>query len=149
VGQGLLYKLTVLNFSSYLMKTIYSYLDCRTFQTSFQSAKSTCRGMRAGLAQSGLVSPVLFNLYVNDIPTPYTTACSQVRKLQAVQYKGLHIANNAPWYVSNKQIHEGLGILFFTDHIRALTESFDPKLANAGNPLVRQHGRHLCRPRAD
>jgi hypothetical protein len=26
--------------------------------------------MRAGVAQSGLVSPMLFSLYVNDIPTP-------------------------------------------------------------------------------
>jgi hypothetical protein len=34
-------------------------------------------------------------------------------------------------------------------HIRALTESFDSKLADAGNPLVWQLGRHLCRPRAD
>jgi hypothetical protein len=41
----LLYKLTILNFPSYLVKTISSYLDCRTFQTSFQSATSTC-GMR-------------------------------------------------------------------------------------------------------
>jgi hypothetical protein len=47
----------------------YSYLDCRTFQTSFQSATSTCRGMRSGVAQGGLVSPVLFSLYVNDITT--------------------------------------------------------------------------------
>jgi hypothetical protein len=31
--KGLLYKLTVLNFPSYLVKTISSYLDCRTFQT--------------------------------------------------------------------------------------------------------------------
>jgi hypothetical protein len=68
--KGLLYKLTVLNFRSYLVKTISSYLDCRTFQTSFQSATSTCRGMQAGVAQGGLVSPVLFSLCVNDIPTP-------------------------------------------------------------------------------
>jgi hypothetical protein len=26
--------------------------------------------MRAGVAQGGFVSPVLFRLYVNDIPTP-------------------------------------------------------------------------------
>jgi len=26
--------------------------------------------MRAGVAQGGLISPVLFNLYVNDMPTP-------------------------------------------------------------------------------
>jgi retron-type reverse transcriptase len=68
--KGLLYKLTVLNFPSHLVKTISSYLDCRTFQTFFQTATSTCRSMRAGVAQGGLVSPVLFSLYVNDIPTP-------------------------------------------------------------------------------
>jgi hypothetical protein len=27
--------------------------------------------MRAGIAQGGLVSPVLFSLYVNNMPTPY------------------------------------------------------------------------------
>jgi hypothetical protein len=26
--------------------------------------------MRAGVVQGGLVSPVLFSMYVNDIPTP-------------------------------------------------------------------------------
>jgi hypothetical protein len=67
---GLLYKLTVLNFQSYLVKTVSSYLDCRTFQMSFQSATSTRRGMRAGVAQGGLVSPMLFRRYVNDIHTP-------------------------------------------------------------------------------
>jgi hypothetical protein len=67
--KGLLYKLIVLNFPSYLVKTISSYLDCRTFQTSFQSLTSTCGGMRAVVVQGGLVSPVLFSLYVNDIST--------------------------------------------------------------------------------
>jgi hypothetical protein len=38
---------------------------------------------------------------------------------------------------------ENLGVPFFADHIRALTESFDSKLADAGNPLVRQLGRYL------
>jgi hypothetical protein len=68
--EGLLYKLTVLNFPPYLVKTISSYLQCRTFQMIFQSTTSTCHGMRAGVAQGGVVSPVLFSLYVNDIPTP-------------------------------------------------------------------------------
>jgi hypothetical protein len=67
--KGLLCKITILNFLSFLVKTMYSYLVCRTFQTSFQSATSTC-GMRAGVAQGGIVSPVLFSLYVNDITTP-------------------------------------------------------------------------------
>jgi hypothetical protein len=68
--KGLPNKLTVLNFPTDLFKTISSYLDCRTFQTSFQTATSTSRVMPAGVAQGGIVSPVLFSLYVNDITIP-------------------------------------------------------------------------------
>ena len=65
---GLLYKLTLLNFPSYLVHTISSYRKDRTFEASFQTATSSRRGMRAGVAQGGLISPVLFSLYVNDMP---------------------------------------------------------------------------------
>ena len=65
---GLLFKLMVLNFPSYLVKTTSSYLHNMTFEASFQTATSTRSGMRAGVAQGGLVSPVLFSLYVNDMP---------------------------------------------------------------------------------
>jgi hypothetical protein len=78
-----------------------------------------------------------------------SAARSHVRKLQVLQSKCLRIATNTPWYVTNKQIHDDLCIPFFADHISALTESFDSKLADAGNPLVRQLRRHLCRPRVD
>jgi hypothetical protein len=36
-----------------------------------------------------------------------------------------------------EQIHEDLGVQLFVDHIRALTASLDPKLADVRNPLVR------------
>ena len=48
-----------------------------------------------------------------------------------------------PWCVSNRQTHEDLSVPLFADHIRALTASFDSKLADVGNPLVRQLGRYL------
>jgi hypothetical protein len=48
--------------------------------------------------------------------------------------KCLRLATDAPWYVSNRQIHDDLGILLFADHIRTLTASFDSNLADAGNP---------------
>jgi hypothetical protein len=67
---GLLYKLTLLNLPSYIVHTISSYLRNRTFEASFQTATSSRRGMRAGVAQGGLISPVLFSLYVNDMPSP-------------------------------------------------------------------------------
>ena len=51
-------------------------------------------------------------------------------------------------YISNSQIHEDLGVPDLADHIRTLTESFDSKLADAGNRLVHQLGRYLRWPRA-
>jgi hypothetical protein len=68
--EGLLYMLILLNFASNLIKTLYSYLNHSTFQSSFKSVSSIRRITRAGVAQRGLVSPVLFSPYVNDIPTP-------------------------------------------------------------------------------
>jgi hypothetical protein len=56
---GLVYKLTVLNFPSYLVTIITSYLSGRTFEASIQTATSSRRGMRAGVAQGGIISPVL------------------------------------------------------------------------------------------
>ena len=38
------------------------------------------------------------------------------------------LATGAPWYVSNRQIHEDLGVPLLGDQFRALTESIDSKL---------------------
>jgi hypothetical protein len=288
---GLLFKLTVLNFPSYLVKIISSYLHNRTFEASFQRATSTRCCMRAGVARGELVSPVLFSLYVNDMPVPFrhvklalyaddktiiatsrkpallikyletylsdlerllrecriainvsksnamlfaeaawrvprprpvqflgepiqwvdtarylgvtldsrltwrphivqvrkkasqrlgvlgcllnsrsglsisngVLLCKQlirpimdyacpvwryaargyVKQLQFLQSKCLRIATGALWYISNRQIQEDLGVPFFEKHIRALTDSYDSKLAGVWNPLVRQLGRYL------
>jgi hypothetical protein len=67
---GLLYKITILNLPSYLTHTIPSYLRGRTFEASILTTTFSGLGMRAGVAQGGLISPVLFSLYVNDLSTP-------------------------------------------------------------------------------
>jgi hypothetical protein len=54
-----------------------------------------------------------------------------------LQSNCLRLATGALWYVSSRQIHEDLGVPHFTDDSRALTATFDSKLANGGNPLVR------------
>ena len=66
-----------------------------------------------------------------------------------IQSKCLRLATDAPWYVSNRQIQEDLRVPLLADHFRALTESFDSKLADVGNPLVRQFDRYLSFPMAD
>jgi len=76
-------------------------------------------------------------------PAWRSAARSYVRRLQVLQSKCLRLATGAPWYVSHRQIHEDLGVPLFADHIRALTVSFDSKLADVENPLVRQLGRYL------
>jgi hypothetical protein len=48
---GLLYKLTILNFPSYIVHTISSYLRDWTSEAFFQTATSSRRGMMAGVAK--------------------------------------------------------------------------------------------------
>jgi hypothetical protein len=72
-----------------------------------------------------------------------SAARTRVRRLQVLQSKCLRLATGVPWYVSNRQIHEDLGVPLFADHIRALTASFNSKLADVENPLLRQLGRYL------
>jgi hypothetical protein len=67
---GILYKLTLLNLPSYIVHTISSYLKDRTFGAFFQTATSSRRIMRAGLAQGRFISSVLFSMYFNDMPSP-------------------------------------------------------------------------------
>jgi len=74
---------------------------------------------------------------------PYTTYIYAIhirRTLQVLLSTCLWIATNAPSWVG-KQVHEDLGSLFFTDHIRPLWDSTQ-KLADLGNPLVTQLGRY-------
>jgi hypothetical protein len=66
--EGLLYKPTLLDFPSYIGHTISSHLRGRTFEASFQTAMSSCRGLRAGEAQVGLIFRLLQS--VNDMLSP-------------------------------------------------------------------------------
>jgi hypothetical protein len=63
-----------------------------------------------------------------------SAACIHIRKLRILQLKYNCISTIAPGCVGNKKIQKDLRVLFFADHIRALTESFDSNLDYAGNP---------------
>jgi hypothetical protein len=143
----------------YLGVTLDSRLTCSALVNKLRKRAAQRLGMlgpllnrRSGLSvRNGVLLYKQLIRPMMDYACPIwrSAASSHVKKLQVLQSKCLRIATNAPWYVRERQIHEDLGIPFFADHIRALTESFDSKLTDAGNPLVRQLGRHLCRPRAD
>jgi hypothetical protein len=62
----LLYKLTILNFRSYLVQTISSYPGGLVSEASIQTATISLHAMRADVALGGLISLALFIHYVND-----------------------------------------------------------------------------------
>ncbi|GFT71483.1 RNA-directed DNA polymerase from mobile element jockey [Trichonephila clavipes] len=65
---GLLIKLIRLDFPAPLIKSIHSFLSHRLFRVRVDRILSSPRPIRSGLPQGSLSSPLLFTLYVNDIP---------------------------------------------------------------------------------
>jgi hypothetical protein len=62
---GLLYKLSKINFSVSLINFISSFLSNRKFSVS---VLSTPRIIKAGVPQGSVLPPTLFNMYINDTP---------------------------------------------------------------------------------
>jgi hypothetical protein len=100
---GLLYKLPKLNFSTTIIKLISSFLLQRKFRVSAEGEMSTPRCMQAGVPQGSVLSPTLYNLYINDTPQTigvnlalfaddtclYATECKEGYILRKVQ-RGLN-----------------------------------------------------------
>jgi hypothetical protein len=65
---GLLFKLSTIKFSTNLIKLISSFLSQRKLRVSVESELSTPRDIKAGVPQDSILSPTLYNLYINDTP---------------------------------------------------------------------------------
>ena len=71
-----------------------------------------------------LYKQVILPMMDYECPACRSAVRSHVRRLQVLQSKCLRLATGALWYVSNRQIHEDLGVPLLADHIRALIERF-------------------------
>jgi hypothetical protein len=67
---GLLCKLHKLNFSINLIKLIISFLSERKFTVSVEGEMSTHRKIQAGVPEGSILSPTLYNMYINVTPPP-------------------------------------------------------------------------------
>ncbi|GFT51154.1 uncharacterized protein TNCV_4817521 [Trichonephila clavipes] len=66
---GLIYKLILFKFPTYLIKIIHSYLDNRTFNVKLNDVLSSQRPILASTPQGSILSPALYNIYTSDFPT--------------------------------------------------------------------------------
>lgn len=66
----LIYKLNEMQFPLHITKIIRSYLQDRSFQVKVNISSSENKPIEAGVPRGGILSPVLYSLFVSDIPTP-------------------------------------------------------------------------------
>lgn len=66
---GLLYKLIQLNYPVDLIILLNSYLKNRKFQVKINNTFSTLKNIKAGVPQGSILAPLLFIIYLHDLPT--------------------------------------------------------------------------------
>ncbi|GBN75635.1 RNA-directed DNA polymerase from mobile element jockey [Araneus ventricosus] len=71
--QGLIHKLIRYKTTPHILQLLNSYLEKRKFAVKIDNSISEAKIMRAGIPQGGKISPVLYSLYVNDIPKTHKT----------------------------------------------------------------------------
>lgn len=97
-----------------LKKFLAAYLRGRQQYTEFRGCRSKSRVVRQGVPQGGILSPVLFNLYLSSIPDPpegiillsYADDCqtlAQGRKYDVICQKlNPYLDTLADWFASRK-----------------------------------------------
>ncbi|GFU45312.1 RNA-directed DNA polymerase from mobile element jockey [Trichonephila clavipes] len=106
---GLIFKLIKINTPPPLILIINSFLTNRNFAVRVNDTHSTTRSIKAGAPQGALLSPTLFNIYINDIPkTRHTTVClfaddtailaQSANKNCVTHFLHRHLAELEDWY---------------------------------------------------
>ncbi|GFW76671.1 probable RNA-directed DNA polymerase from transposon X-element [Trichonephila clavipes] len=106
---GLLFKLIKINTPPPLIRIIRSFLTNRTFAVRVNDTHSSIKKINSGAPQGALLSPTLFNIFINDIPkTRHTTIClfaddtailaQSASKACVTHFLHKHLAELEDWY---------------------------------------------------
>lgn len=92
---GLIYKLKYLfGFHPHIVKIILNFLSNRTFQVKLENNLSETFKIQAGFPQGSVLSPLLYILYISDLPNPRNT-----------NIKKLIYADDIFVYLSSKKLY--------------------------------------------
>lgn len=70
---GLIYKLIKLKLPTFFIRMIDAFIRKRKFSVHVNNAKSADISMPAGLPQGTCISPILYSLFISDLPSPKST----------------------------------------------------------------------------
>ena len=142
--QGLIMKMHKLNFPLHIIKIIWSYITNRSFHVKVNQTNSAKHFISAGVPQGSVLRPILFNIYLNDIPKNANTHlalfaddtaiyASSWKIKQAAHYVNLHL-HEILEYLDNWKLKinadKTVNIYFSTKRIK----NPDPILVN-GHPV--------------
>ena len=95
---GLIYKLNQINITQSLLKLISSYLINRKFYVTVDGFLSDYKHIHAGVPQGAVLSPLLYNVYVADIPSCKLIQMAQFADDTCIFYQSKH--RNIPKTIS-------------------------------------------------
>lgn len=101
---GLIHKLIKLEFQPMLIKLIQNMLTQRSFSVKLDGIHSTERRMRNGSPQGSVVSPLIFNIYVHDIPKNANVKLTQFAddtSIYLTHKRPIWAQNTINWYLMN------------------------------------------------
>ena len=70
---ALILKLKRIHMPEGIIKLILNYLNDRCIYVAVNGANSSIKQLKAGIPQGSILGPILFNIYINDIPTSNNT----------------------------------------------------------------------------
>lgn len=94
--EGLVHEVINYKFDTPLCRMIFNYLTERLFYVKVNDAKSAKFNIAAGVPQGGVLSALLYVIYIADMPLPPTNS-HQIQRLQ--------FADDVLIYVSAKNLH--------------------------------------------
>lgn len=94
---GLIFKMNRLGFSKHIVTLVLSYLTGRSFRVLVNNTTSTERSITAGVPQGGVLSALLYIIYLSDLPLPPDN--SNIKRLQ--------YADDIFLYTSTKNLKRG------------------------------------------